>query len=249
MPRLSTFIILACIGAAFGAGCGSVRMTSSGDKSAAAISMPSSSGTAVTKVRAIAFARAVNLRAADVPESVRLTPEGATEPPTPASIEFARCVGATDTQHPVVDINSSTFASSSTRESARVKSSVLVMPNAMMTARNSSAVRSAHGRACAARIIRQALPVTRYGSVSVSFPSNVTSGVSGGFEVRVATIVRRRPPQGRPIRIPVYTDEFGFNSGPAEVYLTVTGFLLPVSATIETRLLLLLRERSERYKL
>jgi hypothetical protein len=245
--RKSQFLLLLVAAGALAGGCGS------GGGSSASSGSPIA-GTSTAKARAIAYADAINLGGADVPGATIVKSEGEAKAPTLAGVELARCAGGVSPELRIVDIHSPAFRVASASKGERVKSSVEVMPTAALAARNNAAARSARGRACIARFLARALPEQstgplRHGPVSVSSLPNSLPGADGSFGLRLATTVIGRNLRGGEIRTRVYTDEFGFVSGPAEINLTATGVSRPIPSATEQRLLSLLFSRAREHKL
>jgi hypothetical protein len=239
----SQFLLLLVATGALAAGCGSSGGSSASSGSPIA-------GTSITKARAVAYAQAVNLGAADVPGSSIIKAEGEGKAPTVTGVEFERCAGGVSPERRIVDIHSSSFRVANTSKRGRVKSAVEVMPTAALAARNNAVARSARGRACLARALpEQSTGPLRYGPVSVTSLPNLLPGADGSFSLRLTTTVIGRNLRGGEIRTRVYIDEFGFLSGPAEISLTAFGISRPVPSATEQHLLPLLFSRAREHKL
>lgn len=239
----SQFLLLLVATGALAAGCGSSGGSSASSGSPIA-------GTSITKARAVAYAQAVNLGAADVPRSSIIKAEGEGKAPTVAGVEFERCAGGMSPERRIVDMHSSSFRVASASKGGRVRSAVEVMPTAALAARNNAVARSARGRACLARALpEQSTGRLRYGPVSVSSLPNLLPGADGSFGLRLTTTVIGRNLRGGEIRTRVYIDVFGFVSGPAEISLTAFGVSRPVSSATEQHLLPLLFSRAREHKL
>ncbi len=189
-------------------------------------SAPATSATSepITKAQATAYAHAVNLRAADLPDLVV------------ANIRSASFTGTTDPEH------------------EQIRSVVEVMPNAAIAEQNNAANRSQRALACAKRFFPLELGNqnggrVHYGAVTVSRLPNPLPGVPGSLGYRVAVNILGVPKAIEPTQPRLYIDAFAFLSGPAEVALVTTAFPQPVSEETESRLLLLLHSRAEANKL
>jgi hypothetical protein len=243
----SQFLLLLVATGALAAGCGS------GGGSSASSGSPVA-GTSIAKARAVAYADAINLGGADVPGATIVKSEGEAKAPTLAGVELARCTGGVSPELRIVNIHSPAFRVASASERGRVRSAVEVMPSAALAARNNAAARSARGRSCLARFLARALPEQstgplRHGPVSISSLPNSLPGADGSFGLRLATTAIGRNLRGGQILTRVYTDVFGFVSGPAEINLTATGLPRPVPSATEQRLLSLLFGRAQEHKL
>lgn len=216
------------------------------------IALAGSGGAAapVTKP-ALVFARAVNLRAVDLPRwrSLGLAPEP--QPVTNTSDpEFARCVGVKPNRH-VVTVESSQFYRDSFGARAElVTSKVTVVLTASLAARELATLSSARGRLCFARLIQPESTGTsgvhlRLGRVSW-FPTALPA-VAHGFKVRVEGTLTGIKAHNRLTHL--YIDVLGFVNGPAQIYLVATGWGSPARTSTERRLLALLYGRAEAHKL
>lgn len=228
------------------AGCGNSSTTTSPTSSA-----PSSTRTSA-KARATAFAHAVNLVAADVPGMSLIGVEGEAAAPKQAAVQAAQCAGAASPEQRISKIHSAAFTHFNPH--IRIRSAVEVLPSVAVAAHNNTAERSARGRACLVRFLGQTLPAqtvqpARYGQISVSSLPNLLPGAQGSFGLRLRTTLTTRELGGRPAKVPIYLDEYGFISGPAEINLTATGFSTPVPVKTEQRLLTLLYSRTQAHKL
>jgi hypothetical protein len=241
MPRIvATWLVL---GAASGlaAGCG-------GSRSVIAEGETISASPPIAKPLAIAYARAVNLRASDVPEMGINSSEGEAPSPKRSALEFARCYGGVSPERRVVGIHSPEFTSGRATQSKLVESESEVMPTPGLAARNNAANRSSRERACFVDFQeafnkqrnKQRARQLLYGPSTVSPLPNPLPGVNGSFGRRTATVLLR----GRQIYLRIYKDVFGFVYGPAEITLRATGFSRPVPSKTEQRLLLLLYHRA-----
>jgi hypothetical protein len=239
----SQFLLLLIVTGALAAGCGSSGGSSTSSGSLIA-------GTSITKARAVAYAQAVNLGAADLPGSSIIKAEGERKAPTTAGVEFERCAGGVNPERRIVDIHSPSFSVASAGEGGRVRSAVEVMPTAALAARNNAVARSARGRACLARSLpEQSTGQLRHGPVSISSLPNLLPGAAGSFGLRLTTTVTGRNLRGGQIRTRVYMDVFGFVSGPAQISLTALGVSRPVPSATEQHLLPLLFSRAREHKL
>jgi hypothetical protein len=239
----SQFLLLLIATGALAAGCGSSGGSSAGSGSPIA-------GTSITKARAVAYAQAVNLGAADLPGSSIIKAEGEGRAPTVAGVEFERCAGGVSPERRIVDIHSPGFRVASASKGGRVRSAVEVMPTAALAARNNAVARSARSRACFARALpEQSTGPLRHGPVSISSLPTPLPGADGSYGLRLTTTVIGRNLRGGEIRTRVYMDVFGFVSGPAEINLTAIGVSRPVPSATEQHLLPLLFSRAREHKL
>jgi len=217
-----------------------------------AVAGSGNASTSITKARAVAFARAVNLRAADLPRfrNLGLAPEP--QPRTNTSDpEFARCVGVKPNRY-VASVQSPGFIHGRFRTQAElVTSKVIVLPTVSLAARELTILNSARGRSCFARLlIRPESTSATEAHLSVdrvSWSSPTLPPPAHDFEVRVSGILTRIHTRIRPIHL--YIDMLGFINGPAQIYLVDTAWESPARSSTERRLLSLLYTRAEAHKL
>jgi hypothetical protein len=229
-----------------GAGCGSNHNPTASSTTAASGS--------ITKAQATAYAREVNLSSTDLPVAKATSPEHEGSAESQAGVEFARCAAAVNPSRRVASIKSVALAIGSTREPAQVRSSVEVLPTAVLAAQNYAAIHSARGRACLARRLPLVLGSTakrrfHFGPVTVTFPPSLLPTGQQSFGVHLSTTVIGKSIRGTEIRTPFYADLFALLAGPTEINLSAFGFYHPVSTATERRLLSLLYSRAEAHKL
>jgi hypothetical protein len=251
MPRPVVLGVAVLAGSAL-AGCGS------GD-TAAVLAPGAARGTgAVTKVQAVAYARAVNLRAADLPRMNASSPEHEGKAPTRIELALARCDGEQNPTQRVLNRVSPTFISPTEDEGEseheEIHSSVEVLPAAAIAARHNRAQISPRGLDCIRHFIPTAFAKSdtrrlRYGPVILQHLPNPLPDVPGSFAVRIATSVLGVPSQIAATPPHVYIDILGFLSGASEINLTATGFPEPVGEEAEQHLLTLLYNRTQTNRL
>lgn len=236
---------LLVLGAASGLAAGCGGSSASGDGGALGASAP------ITRAQAIAYAHAVNLRAADIPEMSTSSPEGVA--PTPRHPTFARCYGGVSPARRVLKIHSPEFAAGRGAQSQTEASEVEVWPTPSLAARNIAANHTSRYRACFLRFQEGAnknLNKGRagqllYGPLTVSSLPDLLPGVDGSYGLRITQSLLR----GGQVHLHIYHDVFGFLSGPAEIELTATGLSKPVPLATEKRLLSLLYSRAQAHAL
>ncbi len=217
----------------------------------------------ITKAQATAYARAVNLRARDLPDLSIISPEGEGGGPRPAARALNRCVGGVNPDRSIVRIHSAKFGWNLAGQFERLNSAVEVMPTAALTNLSNAASRSRRGLMCAKRYIpsliaKQGTARVEYGPVTVSRLPDPLPGVAGSFGYRIAFTVTVRGAgteemadymAQRVRRIRFYMDAFGFTSGPAEINMITLGSPRPVSRSVEDQLLVLLYSRTKAHRL
>jgi hypothetical protein len=211
--------------------------------------MPASASPAINKTQAASYARAINLRAADLPGMSITAPEG--EKPNAKRVgAVERCAGNVTAQQVVANIHSPTFSGGEEPEHEQIRSVVEVMPTTVLADRNNAANRSQRSLACARRFFAQQLVTengarVRYGTVTIKRLPDPVPGLPGGFGYRIAVAILGVPSTIEPTQPHLYVDAFGFLSGPAEIALIATGFPQPVPEDIDQRLLALLHSRAD----
>jgi hypothetical protein len=235
-------VLVTCSVLAVGCGgTGATTATNSGDVSA---------GTPLTRASATAYAHAVNLRAADVPEMSGAGSAEGEPPQTPSSQRsssaFSRCFGGVSANARLVKIHSPEFSVGRAAQSQIVRSTVEVWPTAALAVRNNAAYFSSRGQRCFLRYLQAArLQLKRRAAKLQLGPlrvATVAAPLPGTTDGRLRTIDDTR--NGH-VRIHIYHDIFTFIIGPAEIELEATGFSKPIPTATEERLLSLLLKRAK----
>jgi hypothetical protein len=203
----------------------------------------------VTKQQALAFARAVNLRAGDVPGFASSGSESEGHgPPGPPELESARCRGESLATRPT-SVRSPELSAGDAHHFRLLISSVDVWPTPAASAFRYAGAHSARGRACIARYVK-AVAEKRHreehsraplGPIRITDVPNPLPGAGNSF---LTAIDETRLRRDRTIFFHVYRDIFEFISGPAEITLEATAFFHPVPASIEEKTLSLLVGRA-----
>ena len=223
-------------------GCGGGASSTSSHATAA----PRHAGTKtpLTRSRAVAFARAVNLTGADVPgftPSSRSEGESAREKQLQSRLH--QCVGQLGFGGPLADAQSPSFKLRREILDLGVSSEVAVAPTAVQAARELAAIRGARVRECFSHYLDQLLEGRKRGTrlrpVSIASGTPPAPGANGSFGWRItATFAVGRIP------LSLYVDILGFILGPARVTLVSSGVLRPFPAAIQQRLYALLLARA-----
>jgi hypothetical protein len=199
----------------------------------------------LTKRQAVAFARAVNLRATDVPgfkASKKHEHETAAE--KRLDDEFRRCAGVGDRNRQVAEVSSNEYEREDNAGARSVESEVIVWRTRRLAARDLAALRSRRGRQCASHYFdsqfKGLIPGARVSPVRISSASPPAPGTTGSFGWRI-TVTITAPH----LRLPVYTDALGFAYGPAAIMLVSFGAPMPVPAATQQRLFALLLKRAK----
>jgi len=205
---------------------------------------------ALTKAKAAAFAHAVNLQGADLLGMSPLEPEHERQTRNRA---LEHCVGI-NTALRIVNVDSAKFASVVDAQHEQIRSSVEVLPNAALAARNDAAAQSRRAISCAERFFPRELPKTNgsrvhFGHMRITRLPNPWPGVAGSFGIRVAVPILGVPTAVESTQPVLYIDGFSFLAGPAEISMVATAFPQPVSEEVEARLAGLLYSRANAHKL
>ena len=236
---------------------GSLVSGCGGSSGASAANATAHTTATITKAQAIAYARAVNLRAADVPEMSSGLGEREimqTDSEKRSSVELARCYGGVDRARRIAWIRSPEFDAGRARQSQFLESRVEVWPTPGLAARNIAAEFSSRGQACFRSFLEtlhRRLNKQRAGHGFEFGPLRVVTvpaplrGVSRSF---LYTIAETRLRAGR-VRLHIYHDTIAFISGPAEIEVEATGFSQPIPSATQQRLLLLVLSRAKANKL
>jgi hypothetical protein len=204
----------------------------------------------LTRERGLAFARGVNLRAADLPE-FRVSHEHARKTPAEraAERELLRCAGsAAKGAHPA-EASSPSLVFKHGLIDFGVSSEVLVSASPTLANGELAALHTARVRSCFSRYLDVLLRVQRLGTatrgkVSIQSGNPPAPGASGSFGWRVTATFRLVS-----VRVPFYLDLLGFVIGPARVTLISSGALRPFPAEIQQRLYTLLLARAREHAL
>jgi hypothetical protein len=253
MRRTIILLVLAMNGGLLTACGGGAHAARSAHAAALARTGVTASGP-VTKPQALAFARAVNLTAADVPGfSGSAKHERETTGEKRLEREVLRCAGparaAGFAKKGLAELSSKDFELKHGILELGVSSGVGVAETSALAARELAAIGSAHVRGCFSHYLDQLFKGQQFGGAAVG-PVSIQSGTppapgtSGSFGWRVkATITVRQ------IRVSFYIDILGFFYGPARVTLFSYGALRPFPAAIQQQLFSLLLARAKAHRL
>jgi hypothetical protein len=211
-------------------------------------------GQPLTDAQAAAFARAVNLTAADLPGFSASTKSQRPETPSEKRLEaqLQRClgghVGGGESGGKPPEERSQEFTHRGTVLRDTVSSAVSFSRSAVQAARDLAALRSARTRACLSRYLNGLLRSRLGGSdlkrVSLAQGTPPAPGTSGGFAWRITAYANVRG-----LSVPLYLDILGFVYGPAQVRLISSGVLVPFPASAQEHLYTTLLERAKAHHL
>ena len=200
-------------------------------------------GASPTHARALAFANAVNLTAADVPgfaPAVKQHSESANE--RRLEQEFHSCAGAQSaqalqgSQGTVAEVSSPEFELHRGIVDLTASSEVSVARTPAEAAAVLAAVHSVRVKRCFTRYVTQLLRSQRLdgatvAGVSVASGTPPAPGTTGGFGWRVTATLAVRG-----LRVSFYLDILGFVDGPAQVTLSSSGTVRPFPASAQEQL-------------
>jgi len=203
----------------------------------------------LTRAQALAFARAVNLTAADLP-GFRHGPKHAQETQREKRLteHLRRCAGAggsaANASGALAEQDSGSFRVQRDVLDFAVSSEVSVERRAELAARELAVIRSKRVRDCFARYLDDVLKGESHGGaalkpVSIQAGTPPAPGTSGSFGWRIT-----EPFTIRGIRLSLYVDILGFVIGPARVTLVSSGAVRPFPAEVQQRLFALLLARA-----
>jgi hypothetical protein len=199
----------------------------------------------IEKTQAVVFARAVNLRAADLPGWTSARPEAETTKRGPPFVsELARCGGAI---YPALKVGGigSLFRRGPRLQMELVQSGVLVTPSADVAGRDIAANRGSRVQACVARVITSIQPRGPSGrpvTTISSLPDPLPGVESYGLKVIITAVSGGVTFHGR-------QDVLGFASGPAVIALVETYPFKGAPLANEHQLLSLLYSRAKAHHL
>jgi hypothetical protein len=250
MRRTIILLVLAVAGGALLSCGGSSHTTQTGHSAATTPSTTGPTGTVPTKAQALAFARAVNLTAADVPGfTVSSTHEGKTAREKQLERQALACAGPVASEKKIAEEGSRDFELKRGILDLGVSSEVSVARTSAIAASGLSALRGAHVRGCFSHFLDQLLKDQRFGGATVGRVSMQSGtppapGTTGGFGWRVTATLSVQH-----IAVRFYMDLLGFVYGPAQVTLFSSGILRPFPASIQQQLFSLLLKRAKAHRL
>ncbi|MGO9321544.1 MAG: hypothetical protein ACLQBY_12175 [Solirubrobacteraceae bacterium] len=204
----------------------------------------------LARARAKAFARAVNLRAADLP-GFRASSEREQHAAGEKRLEreLVGCVGSAGASRGLVESGSGTFERHASIVSQSVSSEVTVAQTPAQAAKELAAFHSGRLTRCLSHYFTGLLGSQKYhgaivSPVSTKQGSPPAPGATGSFGLRFRATVTLHA-----IAIPLYVDILGFVDGSAEVSLFATGIPAPFPAAIEEHVFTLLLKRAKTHKI
>jgi hypothetical protein len=236
-------------------GCGNGHTLSGKSAQAKGVTLTTSStgtagGAKVTRAQALAFARAVNLKTADIPEGSIDHKNKAHSDPLEQQ-ELSRCESAARWRTKLIEASSPRFTRGKELEREEISSSVTVLGGGARTAPELSRLESSHVRDCIARVLtkrfaEKSIGEAHWGRFALSRLPVQAPGADGTIGIRASTTLNFSFSE---ISVPIYVDVLGFSAGPVAVGLVAVSATQPVPAATEQRLLILLLERTNAHPL
>jgi hypothetical protein len=242
MPRLVRAGALIALCGVLG-GCASGTSSSGRARVTGAALRP---GASPTHAQALAFARAVNLTAADVPGFTASSRHQAeTQREKRLQRQLRQCTGPVHFGDGLAGEQSAPFELKRDILDLGVSSEVAVARTRALAAGELAAIRGGRVKECFSRYLHTLLKVqrdgvARPGPVSIASGTPPAPGADGSYGWRIiATFTANR------IRLSLYVDILGFVLGPARVTLVSSGALRPFPAELQQRLYTLLLARAK----
>lgn len=223
--------------------------TADGHPAPAAAGVSASDAVRSARDEAVAFAHAVNLRAADVPGFTVASPEHNHETTAEKHLEheMLHCV-ATGGGKSVGEASSPEFKYEHGLLRVAVNSGVSVARSSAVAAEELRTIRSTHARRCLSHYLNLIFKGKAYQGATVA-PVSIVSGTprapgaTGSFGWGITTTVTAHT-----IKVPIYIGIFGFTYGPAEVSLFTSAASAPFPAAAQRRLFSLLLQRAKTHR-
>jgi hypothetical protein len=217
-----------------------------------AVSAKVAAGDAPSKSQALAFARAVNLTAADVPGfTVSHQSEHSTATEKRAEGQLMRCLGESASHKGQVELGSKDFEDETSSFVVSVSSEVTVMRTPALAAHGLALIKRGRTRACVSHYFNLLVgglktPGAKVGKFTISTGTPPAPGTRGSFGWRLSATITV---QKGGTQVPFYLDILGFVYGRAEVTLLTSSVPQPFPSSQESRLFALLVKRAKTHSI
>jgi hypothetical protein len=199
----------------------------------------------VSGAAATTAATAINLRHSDLP-TLKTQANPITSQQRQENTTLTACIGESAPSKVLADVQSQDFVgpapdSVTISSETQIQPSVAAVSNDLVAIHRPKALtclRSSLGRALATSAPKNSTYSIAIGRLSATLP-----GTSGVAAVRVTATFHIKE-GSKTVTVPAYIDDIGFAYGQAEISLNVISTLSPPSATLETKLALLLIKRA-----
>jgi hypothetical protein len=231
---------------------GSASASASRSTAAGSSKQPLAGSRLATAADARAFARAVNLTAADIPGGSVERRKGNQARLGPAErVELARCERGASRGHRLLETDSPLIKRGNELETEEIRSYVTVLAHGRRAAVELPPLESRGVRECVARVLTRyfadrSVREAHWGRFTISGLPVQAPGADGAIGIRVETTLTLTFSE---VTVPIYFDLLGFTSGPAVVSLWAVSVTQPVPAATEQRLLSLLLARAQLHPL
>lgn len=195
----------------------------------------------------VTFAKAVNLRAADLPGWREAAASNPRLPTDARHAALARCTRTKPFRY-LARLSSATFARGGDSAGATAVSIVSVAPTPLLATSEFAALATARGRSCYARLAKaKKAEDFRFSSEYFSWSSLPLPAAAHGVKVRLAGTLAGSG-EG-PRRTHLYLDLLAFARGRAQIVLFASAWPSPLQPSVERRLLALLYSRATAHTL
>jgi hypothetical protein len=201
-----------------------------------ALCVPATADTPPTKEQALALARAINLRAADLP-GWRAAPNTNTPADQREEDRLNRCAGTVPNSRAIAHLSSPDLSRTTRSYYRDAVSEVTVMPTVALANQDLAAAQTKRARRCIAKFLSKMPPdpnVKVVGTSVQSLPAPTRHGL--GLRIRIRLRLSGQPTV-------MYGDVFAFVRGRVEVALTTFSFPRLFPAAKERQLVRLLVKR------
>ncbi len=234
------------------AACGGQQTSSTSSSAYAVASAPASSAgqRPPSRAQALAFAHAVNLTAADIPEA-SLAPRETNLSNAREQREVRACLRSVQQGHTLAHATSPKLKRGHELEVEEIRSSVDVMSGERAIATEFAGVERAGVLECVAHVLTRnyadkAIRDARWGRFTISKLTLALPGVKVTIGIRVVATLNLAYSE---VSVPIYVDLLGFADGPAEVLLSTASVTQPMPAATEQEILELLLTRARAHSL
>jgi hypothetical protein len=248
---LASLSVLCALGGLLAA-CGAKQASTRSTGATARVGSASAphAGRRPTRAQALAFVRAVNLTAADVPEA---TVSHAKKRAGAAGErgELDRCEVPRGHVGGFVEHDSPKLTRGEKLETEQIRSYVAVASSGRTAERGLALLASRTVRACVARVLsrqfaRQAVSGAHWGRASVLPLPIPAPGADAAAGIRIGAALTI---EYNEVSVPIYVDVVAFALGPAQVAMSAASITQPVPAATEHQLLALLLARAKAHPL
>lgn len=230
---------------------GSQQATDSSSVTQPAAQRPASARRGVpSRAQSLAFANAVNLTAADIPEASVAHGETRTDSARERR-ELRACEAHVKHAHAFVEVMSPKLRRGRELEIEQIRSGVAVVSDERAIPAEMAGVERPGVLECVAHVLTRnysdkSIRDARWGRFTVSKLAVDLPGQKVTIGIRIVASLNLPLSE---VSVPIYADVLGFESGPAEIMLIAASVTQPVPAATEQELLTLLSSRARAHAL